>query len=40
MRNTLDDAKFKDLLKEDDRKKVDEAVKSCLKMDWRTSNCW
>jgi len=31
MRNTLDDAKFKDLLKEEDKKKVDEAVKSCLK---------
>jgi len=31
MRNTLDDSKFKDLLKEDDKKKVDEAVKACLK---------
>jgi len=31
MRNTLDDAKFKDLLKEEDKKKVDEAVKTCLK---------
>jgi len=31
MRNTLDDAKFKDLLKEEDKKKVDEAVKACLK---------
>jgi len=31
MRNTLDDSKFKDLLKSDDKKKVDEAVKACLK---------
>jgi len=31
MRNTLDDSKFKDLLKEEDKKKVDEAVKTCLK---------
>jgi L1 cell adhesion molecule like protein len=31
MRNTLDDAKFKDLLKADDKTKVDEAVKECLK---------
>jgi len=31
MRNTLDDTKFKDLLKEDDKRKVDEAVKACLK---------
>jgi len=31
MRNTLDDTKFKNLLKEEDKKKVDEAVKACLK---------
>jgi len=31
MRNTLDDSKFKNLLKEEDKKKVDEAVKACLK---------
>jgi L1 cell adhesion molecule like protein len=31
MRNTLDDSKFKNLLKDEDKKKVDEAVKACLK---------
>ena len=36
MRNTLDDAKFKDLLKEDDKKKVEEAVKEAI--DWVDKN--
>ena len=36
MRNTLDDAKFKDLLKEDDKKKVEEAVKETI--DWIDAN--
>jgi len=27
MRNTIEDPKFKDLIKEDDRKKVEEAIK-------------
>jgi len=31
IRNTLDDSKFKNLLKEEDKTKVNEAVKSCLK---------
>merc|ERR1712241_171927 len=36
MRNTLDDAKFKDLIKEDDKKKVQDAVKETI--DWVDAN--
>jgi L1 cell adhesion molecule like protein len=36
MRNTLDDAKFKDLIKDDDKKKVQDAVKSAI--DWVDAN--
>merc|ERR1740116_538286 len=36
MRNTLDDAKFKDLIKDDDKKKVQEAVKETI--DWVDAN--
>merc|ERR1712113_782558 len=36
MRNTLDDAKFKDLIKEDDKKKVQDAVKETI--DWVAAN--
>ena len=36
MRNTLDDAKFKDLLKDEDKEKVSEAVKKAI--DWVDSN--
>ena len=36
MRNTLDDAKFKDLIKDDDKKKVQDAVKETI--DWVDAN--
>merc|ERR1712157_375354 len=36
MGNTLDDAKFKDLIKEDDKKKVQDAVKETI--DWVDAN--
>merc|ERR1712045_913430 len=36
MRNTLDDAKFKDMIKDDDKKKVQEAVKETI--DWVDAN--
>jgi len=36
MRNTLDDAKFKDLIKEEDKKKVQDAVKEAI--DWVDAN--
>merc|ERR1712165_99950 len=36
MRNTLDDAKFKDLIKEDDKEKVQDAVKETI--DWVDAN--
>merc|ERR1712083_3922 len=36
MRNTLDDAKFKDLIGEEDRKKVQDAVKATI--DWVDAN--
>merc|ERR1712083_847481 len=36
MRNTLDDAKFKDLIKDEDKKKVQDAVKSTI--DWVDAN--
>jgi len=36
MRNTLDDAKFKDLIKDEDKKKVQEAVKETI--DWVDAN--
>merc|ERR1712241_940679 len=36
MRNTLDDAKFEDLIKEDDKKKVQDAVKETI--DWVDAN--
>merc|ERR1712125_97674 len=36
MRNTLDDAKFKDLIKDDDKKKVQDAVKATI--EWADSN--
>merc|ERR1712113_1274076 len=36
MRNTLDDAKFKDLIKDEDKKKVQDAVKTTI--DWVDAN--
>jgi L1 cell adhesion molecule like protein len=36
MRNTLDDGKFKDVIKEEDKKKVETAVKECV--DWVDNN--
>merc|ERR1712207_67491 len=36
MRNTLDDAKFKDLIKDDDKKKVQDLVKETI--DWVDAN--
>merc|ERR1740116_647213 len=36
MRNTLDDAKFKDMIKDDDKKKVQDLVKETI--DWVDAN--
>merc|ERR1740116_693418 len=36
MRNTLDDAKFKDMIKDDDKKKVQDLVKKTI--DWVDAN--
>jgi len=38
MRNTLDDSKFKDLIKQEDRERVDEAIKEALKWNDEHSN--